>query len=79
MALNHGVFAAQNDEPTVLHWLRWARFRCCRPSVEHPRSGPIKLVAMADAFEDRFEGSLNNLARKHGDRVDVPEDSLLRF
>ena len=36
--------------------------------------GPVKLVAMADAFEDRLKGSLNGLKRKHGDRVDVPAD-----
>jgi len=36
--------------------------------------GPIKLVAMADAFEDRLKGSLNGLQRKHGNRVDVPAD-----
>src|SRR6185295_19054476 len=36
--------------------------------------GPVKLVAMADAFKDRLEGSLNNLSEKHKDRVDVPPD-----
>jgi myo-inositol 2-dehydrogenase / D-chiro-inositol 1-dehydrogenase len=36
--------------------------------------GPVKLVAMADAFENRLTGALNGLKNKHGDRVDVPED-----
>jgi myo-inositol 2-dehydrogenase/D-chiro-inositol 1-dehydrogenase len=36
--------------------------------------GPVKLVAMADVFKDRLEGSLNNLSEKHKDRVDVPPD-----
>lgn len=36
--------------------------------------GNVKLVAMADAFEDRLEGSLKNLQRNHADRVDVPKD-----
>ena len=36
--------------------------------------GPVKLVAMADAFEDRLKGALGGLKAKHGDRVDVPAD-----
>src|SRR5438094_2645520 len=36
--------------------------------------GPVKLVAMADAFKDRLEGSLNTLTEKHKDKVDVPPD-----
>ena len=37
-------------------------------------SGPVKLVAMADAFEDRLEGSLSELQKKEAllDRIDVP-------
>ncbi len=36
--------------------------------------GPVKLVAMADAFEDHLSGSLAGLKAKHGDRVDVPKE-----
>jgi predicted dehydrogenase len=36
--------------------------------------GPVKLVAMADVFEDRVKGSFNNLKGRFGDRVDAPED-----
>ena len=36
--------------------------------------GPVKLVAMADAFDDRLAGSLKKLAKEHGGRVDVPSD-----
>lgn len=38
--------------------------------------GDVKLVAMADAFKDRLEGSLNNLKKQPGlaERIDVPED-----
>ena len=75
MALNHGVFAAQNDE------LKVALIGCggrgsgaADQALNTHDQGPLKLVAMADAFGDRLEGSLKNLARKHGDRVDVPED-----
>lgn len=38
------------------------------------KTGPIKLVAMADVFEDRLNGSLNNLRNGREDRVDVPKD-----
>lgn len=33
-----------------------------------------KLIAMADAFPDRLEGSLANLKREKGDAVDVPKE-----
>jgi predicted dehydrogenase len=36
---------------------------------------PIKLVAMADAFEDRLEGSYKPIIEKYGkDKVDVPQE-----
>ncbi len=36
--------------------------------------GPVKLVAMADAFEDRLASSFKNLDKNHADKMDVPED-----
>src|SRR6266513_1946534 len=36
--------------------------------------GPVKLVAMADVFEDKLRGSYDALKRKGGDRVDVSDD-----
>ena len=38
-------------------------------------NGDVKLVAMADAFRDRMNGSHDGLKRKHGLKVDVPEDN----
>lgn len=38
------------------------------------KNGPTKLVAMADVFTDRLTASFNNLSRKFGDRVDVPDE-----
>src|SRR5438552_13315014 len=38
------------------------------------KNGPIKLVAMADVFPEKLSDSFNNLAKKHGPTVDVPED-----
>jgi predicted dehydrogenase len=36
--------------------------------------GPIKLVAMADVFENRLASSYRNLSRAQGDKVDVPAE-----
>jgi len=38
------------------------------------KNGPIKLVALADVFEDRVKRSYENLKNQHGDKVDVPDD-----
>jgi predicted dehydrogenase len=37
-------------------------------------SGPPKLVAMADVFETKLNSSFQNLQKKFGDQVAVPED-----
>jgi predicted dehydrogenase len=38
------------------------------------KRGPIKLVAMADVFEDRLDDSFHELKEEHGDKVDVCDD-----
>ena len=38
------------------------------------QNGPIKLVAMADIFEQKLKGSYDRLKKRYGDQVDVPED-----
>lgn len=38
------------------------------------KSGPIKLVAMADVFKDRLDGSYDELSKAFADKVDVPDD-----
>ena len=38
------------------------------------QNGPIKLVALADVFEDRVKRAYEGLKNAHGDKVDVPED-----
>jgi predicted dehydrogenase len=37
-------------------------------------NGPIRLVAMADVFENRLKSSFNGLKNRFADKVDVPED-----
>ncbi|QDT35485.1 Gfo/Idh/MocA family protein [Thalassoglobus polymorphus] len=39
------------------------------------QNGPIKLVAMADVFEGRLSTSHRALSGKHGEQIQVPEDS----
>jgi len=36
--------------------------------------GPVKLIAMADAFEDRLKDSYNGLAKENADKMDVPDE-----
>lgn len=38
------------------------------------KSGPLKLVAMADAYADRLQRSYRGLSRAGGEQVDVPEE-----
>lgn len=38
------------------------------------KEGNVKLVAMADAFQDRLEGTLSSLKANHPDKVDVKDD-----
>ncbi len=39
-----------------------------------PNRAPMKLVAMADVFEDRLSNSYKNLKAGHPDQVDVPDE-----
>ncbi len=41
------------------------------------RTVPMKLVAMADVFEDKLNGAYNSLVRKHKEKVEVPSDRKL--
>jgi predicted dehydrogenase len=38
------------------------------------KNGPIKLVAMADVFQDRLDSSFDRIKEEHKDLVDVPND-----
>ena len=38
-------------------------------------AGDVKLVAMADAFKDRMDGSLKGLQKNHGLKADVKEEN----
>src|SRR5580692_7943752 len=73
-AVAPGVFAASDDT------LKLALIGCGgrgsgAANQALSTEGPLKLVAMADAFKDRLDGSYNELKAKHGDRVDVLEEN----
>ena len=73
MSLERSVFAAENNT------LKLALIGCGgrgTAAAEQALStdGPVKLVAMADAFDDRLADSLKSLKEKHGEKVDVPAD-----
>ena len=38
------------------------------------KMGPVKLVAIADVFQDKLDRSISELKHKCGDKVDVPDD-----
>ncbi|MCC6232326.1 MAG: twin-arginine translocation signal domain-containing protein, partial [Verrucomicrobiales bacterium] len=38
------------------------------------QKGPVKLVAMADVFAGKLNGSFEGLKREHAERVEVPDD-----
>ncbi len=38
------------------------------------KTGPVKLVAMADVFDNRLKSSFEGLKGQHADKMDVPED-----
>ena len=38
------------------------------------KTGPIKLIAMADAFKDRLDSSYDNISKDHADQIDVPAE-----
>src|SRR5436189_772274 len=42
-------------------------------------SGPVKLVAMADVFENKLNGSFEGIQKKCGDRVDVQDRKFIGF
>ena len=72
-----GVFAASDDE------LKVALIGCggrgsgaTAQALSTYDQGPVKLVAMADAFDDRLRQSLKNILRQHPDRVTVTEESI---
>ncbi len=68
------VYAAENNTIHVALVGCGGRGTGAAANALSVQNGPIKLVAMADVFEDRLTRSYTSLARKFTDRFDVPED-----
>ena len=73
-ALAPGVFAA-NDETLKIALIGCGGRGAGAASQALSTAGPVKLVAMADAFKDRLDDSYGALKGQHADRVDVPEEN----
>jgi len=73
LSLERGVHAAGDDE------LKLALIGCGgrgsgAANQALKTAGKVKLVAMADAFQDRLESSLGNLRQQHPTKIDVPPE-----
>jgi predicted dehydrogenase len=73
-ALAPGVFAA-NDETLKIALVGCGGRGAGAASQALSTAGPVKLVAMADAFKDRLDSSYGALKAQHPDRVDVAEEN----
>lgn len=73
MAIPH-VHAAENNTIQVALIGCGGRGTGAADNALTINKGPIKLVAMADVFQDRLDASYNALAGGHGAKVDVPKD-----
>jgi len=75
LSLSRSVHAAGSDE------IKIALIGCggrgtgaAAQAISNAAGANVKLVAMADAFQDRLEGSLKSLQTSHKDKVDVPTE-----
>ena len=68
------MYAAENNTIKVVLIGCGGRGTGAADNALSVKNGPIKLVALADVFEDRVKRSYENLKKQHGDKVDVPED-----
>jgi predicted dehydrogenase len=68
------IYAGQNNTINVVLVGCGGRGTGAADNALSVNQGPLKLVAMADVFENRLKSNYDNLKRVHGDQVDVPED-----
>jgi predicted dehydrogenase len=73
-AIPHVHAAEDNTIQTALVGCGGRGTGAARDALSTSKLGPIKLVAMADVFEDRLSSSHQNLLAEFPDQVDVPED-----
>jgi len=68
------VYAAENNTIKVALVGCGGRGSGAASNAMSVKNGPIKLVAMADVFEERLKDSFKNLKKYHPEQVDVPEE-----
>jgi predicted dehydrogenase len=68
------VYAAGNDTIKVALIGCGGRGTGAASNALSVKNGPIKLVAMADVFENRVARSYKSLNKQHADQVDVPRE-----
>jgi predicted dehydrogenase len=73
LGLAHSVHAAGSDLLRVALIGAGGRGAGAADNILNTKAN-AKLVAVADAFEDRIATSVKSLAERHPDRVDVPEE-----
>jgi predicted dehydrogenase len=73
VALPH-VYAAENNTLQVALIGCGGRGTGAVADALSSKFGPLKLVAMADAFKDRLDSSYGNIKKQFGDKIDVPTD-----
>jgi len=73
MAVPH-VHAAENNTIQIALVGCGGRGTGAAGNALSTKKGPLKLVAMADVFENRLKNSFREISRAHAALVDVPED-----
>src|SRR5579862_260208 len=73
-SIAHRAFAGGNDLIQVALIGCGGRGTGAARDALNTKSGPIKLVAMADVFEDRLTSSFNELNKRFVSQLDVPEE-----
>jgi hypothetical protein len=68
------IYAAQNNTIKVALIGCGGRGTGAASNALSVKNGPIKLVALADVFEERVARSYRNLNDQHAEQVDVPEE-----
>ena len=69
-----GAFAAENNTIQIALIGCGGRGTGAASNALSTKSGPVKLVAMADVFNDRLSTSYNGIKQRFDAQVDVPDD-----
>ena len=68
------MYAAENNTIKVVLIGCGGRGTGAADNALSVKNGPIKLVALADVFEDRLKRSYDGLVKQHANKMDVPQD-----